>query len=104
MATSSSARSTSLCLGSFYANHGFPKKPKMQALAALVVLLASVAGSNQEAQDSPQEDFYVLNFPREPDLQLSLLDFVSLVQEATGIQFTYDLGTQKLLGSTKIVL
>src|SRR5262245_2069284 len=79
--------------------------PNMQALlAALVVLLAPIPRSRQQAGDLAQEDCYILNFPQESDQQLTLLDFVSLVEQATGLHFTYDSETQEELGSTKIVL
>ncbi|MEQ1894411.1 MAG: secretin N-terminal domain-containing protein, partial [Planctomycetota bacterium] len=80
-------------------------KALLGALLALGLTTSTFAQTGQGvAPIQEQGDFYVLTFAEEGPDQLSLLKFVSMAQEATGIHFSYDQQTGQDLNTKKVFL
>lgn len=65
-----------------------------------VLLLLTCA----QASDPKSEDWLYLAFPREREQQLTMLDFVGLVEEGAGLHLTYADNTRSLLASERILV
>ena len=80
---------------------------------ALCLLLGPQAAARSSAQNGAQGsvapiqkegDFFILNFSQDPQQVINLEEFVSLCQEATGLNFTYSEQTQQLLRQSKVFM
>lgn len=81
-------------------------KALLGALLALGLTTSTFAQTGQNVTPAIQDDgdYYILTFAEEGPDQLTLLKFISMAQEATGVHFTYDQTTLQDLSTKKVFL